>query len=127
MLRLTRRSMVFLATLLLASAIDVIPYYLLRHPPVSRAARVAIALIPLPGDIAVIVLLLLAIRRLDDFQKRVHFEAVTVAFLSTAVAVFVYGYLQAANVVGALNTAVVWVFMLIFYLVGYWIAASHYR
>jgi hypothetical protein len=118
---------VFLLTVVLASAIDVIASSLLQNPNLSRIARLAIALLPLPGDVALIALVLLRIRRLDDFQKRVHFEAVTVAFLSTGVAVFVYGYLQKAHLVGSLNAGLVWAFMLVFYAAGYFIAASHYR
>jgi hypothetical protein len=121
--------MVFLLVALLASAIDLLASYLLRNPTLGRngAARFAIALMPLPGDIALIFLVLQAVRRLDEFQKRVHFEAITVAFLSTGVAVFVCGYLQQAHIVGFLNSGVVWAFMLIFYALGYLIAANHYR
>ena len=124
---LHRRWIVFLLVALLASAIDLLASFLLRNPTLGSAARIAIALMPLPGDIALIVLVLRAVRRLDEFQKRVHFEAITVAFLSTGVAVFVCSYLQQAHIVGFLNSAVVWAFMLIFYALGYLIAAYHYR
>ena len=123
----TSRWTVFLIMALLASAIDVVASKLLQNPNQSRAARLAIALLPLPGDVALIALVLLRIRRLDDFQKRVHFEAVTVAFLSTGVAVFIYACLQKAHLAGPLDAALVWTFMLIFYAVGYFIATSHYR
>jgi hypothetical protein len=122
-----RRWIVFLVTALLASAIDFVASFLLRDPGRGSAARLAIALMPLPGDIALIFLVLRAIRTLDEFQKRVHFEAITVAFLSTGVAVFVYAYLQQAHLVGALNVGLVWVFMLIFYAIGFVVAVRHYR
>jgi hypothetical protein len=125
--RFNRSWIVFLLTALLASTIDFLASFLLRNPGPGSAARIAIALMPLPGDIALIFLVLRAIRTLDEFQKRVHFEAVTLAFLSTGVAVFVYGYLQKAQVVGFLNAGLVWAFMLIFYAIGYVVAASHYR
>jgi hypothetical protein len=125
--RFNRNWIVFLVTALLASAIDYLASFLLRNPEPVSAARIAIALMPLPGDIALIFLALRAIRTLDEFQKRVHFEAITVAFLSTGVAVFVYGYLQKAQIVGFLNAGLVWAFMLLFYAIGYVIAASHYR
>jgi|ERR1700730_10109075 hypothetical protein len=124
---LHRRWIVFLLVALLASAIDLLASFLLRNSTLGSAARIAIALMPLPGDIALIVLVLRAVRRLDEFQKRVHFEAITVAFLSTGVAVFACGYLQQAHIVGFLNSGVVWAFMLIFYALGYLIAANHYR
>lgn len=125
--RQSRSWIVFLLTAVFASAIDFAAASLLRNSALGTVGRIAIALMPLPGDIALIVLVAMAVRRLDEFQKRVHFEAVTVAFLSTGVAVFIYGYLQTAHVVGALNTALIWAFMLIFYAVGYVIAARHYR
>lgn len=122
-----RRWITFGVTALLSVAIDFVAAALLRNTGLGTTARIALALLPLPGDIAVIALVLRAIRGLDEFQKRVHFEAVTVAFLSTGVAVFVYGYLQRAQVVGFLHAGLVWAFMLIFYAVGYVVAASHYR
>ena len=127
MLRLSRSRVVFIAVLLLASAIDLLASSLLDRPGLSPAARLAFALMPLPGDIALIVLALRWLRRLDEFQKKVHLEAVATSFLSTGVAVFIYGYLQTAHLVGDLQAGLVWIFMLVFYAVGYLIAASHYR
>jgi len=121
------RLIVFLLVVLLAAAIDAGAFWVLGRIELGNVARIAVALTPLPADIALIVLVLRRIRRLDEFQKRVHFEAVTVAFLSTGVAVFVYGYLERAHAVGPLNAGLVWAFMLLFYALGYLIAASHYR
>ena len=121
------RLIVFLITLLAATAVDVWAAWALGNIDLGTTARVVVSLLPLPGNIALIALVLRGIRRLDEFQKRVHFEAVTVAFLSTGVAVFVYGYLQKAHAVGPLNMGLVWAFMLIFYAVGYFIAVSHYK
>jgi hypothetical protein len=126
-MRLSQSRVVFIAALLLASGIDLLAFALLHRPGLSRAAQLAFALMPLPGDIALIVLALRWLRRLDEFQKKVHFEAVATSFLSTGVAVFIYGYLQTAHLVGDLQAGLVWIFMLIFYAVGYLIAASHYR
>ena len=112
---------------LVATAIDISAFWFLGRVELGSAARIGVALLPLPGNITLIALTLGAIRRLDDFQKRVHFEAVTVAFLSTGVAVFVYAYLQKAQAVGPLNMVLVWSFMLGFYGAGYFIAVNHYR
>jgi hypothetical protein len=121
------RLIVFFVVLLLAAVIDIGAFWVLGRIELGYAARLVVALSPLPADIALIALVLLRIRRLDEFQKRVHFEAVTVAFLSTGVAVFVYGYLQRAHAAGPLNAGLVWAFMLLFYAVGYFIAMSHYK
>jgi hypothetical protein len=114
-------------TVLASLAIDLGASWALGHIELGSTARIAAALAPLPAKIAVIALILQAIRRLDEFQKRVHFEAVTVAFLSTGVAVIVYGYLQKADAAGPLNIGLVWTFMVLFYAIGYFIAKVHYR
>ena len=121
----------FLPRLLLvalaATVLDKTASYLLDHSSLSQAARVAVALLPLPGNIALLVTILQIVRRLDEFQKRVQFEAVVVGFLATGVAVFVYGFLQKAQVAGPLNMGLVWLFMLVFYGIGYLVAVSHYK
>lgn len=122
-----RTAKVLLVTLLASVVIDVGAMLVLHHVELGSAARIAVALSPVPLKIAVIALILRAIRQLDEFQKRVHFEAVTVAFLSTGVAVFVYGYLQKAQAVGPLDLGRVWTFMLLFYAIGVFIAKKHYK
>jgi hypothetical protein len=121
------RLLEFSITLLVASAIDSGAFWALGHMELASTPRILVALLPLPGNIALIALALRGVRRLDEFQKRIQFEAVTLAFLSTGVAVFVYGYLQKAHAAGPLNMGLVWAFMLIFYAIGYGIAVSHYR
>jgi hypothetical protein len=116
-----------LIVLVLATAVDIAAGWALSRLPLSLGARIAVALAPLPGNLALLALILKEIRTLDEFQKRVHFEAVVVAFLSTGLAVFVYGYLQKARAVGPLNVGFVWSFMLITYAAGFFIAAKHYE
>jgi len=111
----------------LSLSIDLGASWALGHIELGSTARIAVALSPVPAKIAVIALILQAIRRLDEFQKRVHFEAVTVAFLSTGVAVIVYGYLQKADAAGPLNIGLVWTFMIFFYAIGFFIAKVHYK
>lgn len=124
---LNDRRTVLLATVLASMLIDIGASWALGHIELGSTARIAVALAPVPAKIALIAMILQAIRRLDEFQKRVHFEAVTVAFLSTGVAVFVYGYLQKVDATGPLNMGLVWTFMLIFYAIGFFIAKVHYK
>jgi len=93
----------------------------------GQGARTAIALLPVPANLMLIVLIVQRIRKLDEFFRRVHLEAVAIAFLLTGLAVFVYGYLEMARAVRPLNVAIVWVFMTISYGVGYVVALKHYR
>ena len=114
-------------TALLAAAIDIGSASMLRHLDLSPAARIASALLPIPANVALLVMIVRSVRKLDEFQRRVHLEAVVIAFLATGLAVFIYGYLQIAQAVPPLDMALVWGFMGIFYVLGYFIAARHYR
>ena len=118
---------VLLFTVLLSMGFDIASSWALGHLALGNAMRIAVSLAPVPGKIAVIALILFAIRRLDEFQKRIHFEAVTVAFLSTGVGVFIVGYFQKAHIAGQLNLGLVWTFMIFFYATGYFIAKRHYE
>jgi len=86
-----------------------------------------IALLPVPANLVLVVLIIRTIRKLDEFLRQVHLEAVAIGFLLTGLAVFVYGYLERADAVRPLNVGIVWFFMLLFYGIGYVIAARHYR
>jgi hypothetical protein len=116
-----------LVTALVASGVDIGAAWALKHLDLDPIPRILVALSPLPGNVALIAFILGAVRKLDDFQKRLHFEAVVIAFLATGVAVFLYGYLQKAQTVGPLNTAFIWVFMSFTYAIGYFVSLRHYR
>ena len=116
-----------IAVALLVAALDIAASWFLARFDLGRAARIVIALLPIPANAAFIALVIHGVRRLDEFQKRIHFEAVVLAFLSTGLAALMYGYLEKAHVVGALNVGLVWAFMCLSYAIGYVIAARHYR
>jgi len=110
-----------------ATAVDIGASLLLDKPDLGAAARIAIAISPLPGCILLAIMVFKGVRALDEFQKRVQFEAIVISFLSTAIAVFVYGYLERAHLAGPLNMAAVGVCMVFFYAIGYIVALSHYK
>jgi hypothetical protein len=116
-----------LFTLCLATVIDVGVGWWLGRPGLGKNARIAIALLPIPANLVLIALIVRTIRKLDEFLRHVHLEAVAISFLLTGLAVFVYGYLERAQAVRPLNVAIVWVFMAIFYGIGYLVAIRHYR
>jgi hypothetical protein len=117
----------FAIVLLSATAVDSGASWAIERLVLSPGARLAVALLPLPGNLALIAMVLFRIRTLDEFQKRIHFEAVVVAFLATGVAVFIHGYLQKAGFVGSLRPALLWAFMSVAYAIGYVIAIRQYR
>ena len=124
----TRRSTVpLLLTLALASVIDIGAGWLLVQPHFPQSTRILIALLPVPANLVLVVLIIRTIRKHDEFLRQVHLEAVAIGFLLTGLAVFVYGYLERADAVRPLNVGIVWFFMLLFYGIGYVIAARHYR
>jgi hypothetical protein len=123
----TRPARTFWAVLAVGTAIDITAGWLLKQPGYGQYARILFALLPLPLNLVLVALLVRRIRQLDEFLRHVHMEAVAIACLLTGVAVFVYGYLQQAHVVQPLNFGIVWIFMVVFYGIGYVISARHYR
>lgn len=123
----SRPARTFWAVLGFGTAIDITAGWLLRQPGYGPHARIIFALLPIPLNLVLVALIVRRIRQLDEFLRHVHLEAVAIAFLLTGVAVFIYGYLQQAHVVHPLNFGIVWIFMVVFYGVGYLIAARHYR
>jgi hypothetical protein len=117
----------FWAVLGVGTTIDITSGWLLRQPGYSPQARILFALLPIPLNLVLVALIVRRIRQLDEFLRRVHLEAVAIAFLLTGVAVFIYGYLQQAHAVHPLNFGIIWIFMLVFYGIGYVIASRHYR
>ena len=112
---------------LLVAATDIITSLLLARMELGQTARVAIALLPIPANVWLIAIILRTLRNLDEFLKRIQFEAVAVAFLTTGLAALTYGQLQKAHVVGPLNAGLIWGFMAASYALGYAVAARHYR
>ena len=112
---------------LLVAATDIITSWLLATLELGQTARVAIALLPIPANVWLIAIILRTLRRLDEFLKRIQFEAVAVAFLTTGLAALTYGQLQTAQIVGPLNAGLIWGFMLVSYVLGYVVAVRHYR
>jgi hypothetical protein len=122
-----RAALMFWSVLCIASAIDIGASWLLRQPGFGSHARIAFALLPIPANLVLLAVIVRRIRRLDEFLRQVHLEAVAIAFLLTALAVFIYESLQKTQCVGPLNTGIAWILMAMFYGIGYVIAVRHYR
>ena len=118
---------VFIGVAIVATVIDVVTSLILSRYRLNPYVATVIALLPLPGNLTLIYLVLRAVRKLDEFKQRIHFEAVVFAFLATGVAVFVYGFLHQARLVGPSNAALVWLFMIVCYGLGYFFALRQYK
>jgi hypothetical protein len=122
-----RPARTFWAVLAVASAIDIGATWLLGRPGFGMYSRMLFALLPIPANLVLLAVIVRRIRRLDEFLRQVHLEAAAIAFLLTALAVFIYADLQKAHCVGPLNVGIAWILMALFYGIGYVIAARHYR
>jgi hypothetical protein len=122
-----RRGATFWTVLAIASAIDIAATWLLGRPGFGMYSRMLFALLPIPANLILLAVIVRRIRRLDEFLRHVHLEAAAIAFLLSALAVFVYADLQKAHCVGPLNVGIAWILMALFYAVGYVTASRHYR
>jgi hypothetical protein len=116
-----------LTVLCVATAVDIAAGWLLGQHGFGAHTRIIFALLPIPANLVLVGVIVDRIRRLDEFLRHVQLEATAIAFLLTGLAVFVYGYLQKAQAVHPLNVGIVWIFMVLFYGIGYVIATRHYR
>lgn len=88
--------------------------------------RDLIALSPmLPGAVMVWVILR-QLRRLDELQQRVQFEALALAFAGTAFISFSYGFLEGLGY-PRLSMFVVWPLMATLWMLGLVLAARRYK
>jgi hypothetical protein len=118
---------ILLTVVAVATVIDIAAVWLLGRPGFGPSVRMLWALLPIPANLVLLIAIVRRIRQLDEFLRHVHLEAAAIAFLLTALAVFIYADLQKAGCVGPLNVIVAWILMALFYGIGYVIAARHYR
>src|SRR5215470_7002653 len=84
-MRRYRTLVVFVVVAVVATLVDVAANVTLSRYQLKPAAATVVALLPLPGNLTLIFLILRAVRKLDEFKQRIHFEAVVFAFLATGV------------------------------------------
>ncbi|MCV2353031.1 hypothetical protein LNV09_02525 [Paucibacter sp. B2R-40] len=96
------------------------------HPSLASPWRDLIALSPmLPGALMVWVILR-QLRRLDELQQRVQFEALALAFAGSAFITFSYGFLEGLGY-PRLSMFVVWPLMAVLWMLGLVLAARRYK
>ncbi|MDX2116140.1 MAG: hypothetical protein SFZ24_11060 [Planctomycetota bacterium] len=93
----------------------------------SGNARLTVALSPVIPTLVVVWAVLATISRLDELQRRVHFEATAIAFTLTTAMLWVLGLLELAISLDRDNLSYrhVWAFLPAFYFIG--LAASWRR
>ena len=91
--------------------------------------RVPLALAPLPGFLFFLATVIAAVRGLDELGRRIHLEALAVAFPLATVLLMVLGLLQTAVALPEQDWSFrhVWYWLPVFYFAGLAIAARRYR
>lgn len=87
--------------------------------------RYAVALLPMLPAGAVVVAVLRQLRRIDELQRQIQFEALAFAFAGTALLTFGYGFVENVGL-PHLNWFWVWPIMAILWALGSALAARRY-
>jgi hypothetical protein len=109
------------------TALVMIVAALLLKLDMPRPVRIGIALLPvLPLALMFVSFTKLA-RRLDELWVRIQFEALALAFMTTAVATVAWGQLQRAGAAPELNIGFVWPVMAAAYAACFALTALRYH
>jgi hypothetical protein len=126
-----RRSRRDLATPTLA-VVWIVAYFgargVLEQAGLSAGERVAVALAPIPFFAAFLVRMILGIRHLDELERKIHLEALAVAFPLGIVLLMTLGLLQRAITLKFEDWSYghVWPMLFGFYFIGLAIARRRY-
>lgn len=95
----------------------------------AGAARVAVALLPLPFFLLMLLGLIREIRRMDEMHRQIQFEALTVAFPVTLVFLMTLGLVEVARPLDPRNWGFrhIWPFLVLAYSIGLALAMRRYR
>lgn len=116
-----------------AAVVWILAYFaargILEGGPVETWLRVTVALIPVPPFIAFLLLFIGNVRSMDEMQRRIHLEALAVAFPLTMILLMMLGLLQRAIELPFedWSYAHVWIYLPLFYFLGLAIAKRRYE
>ncbi len=96
------------------------------HPTLPSPWREMIALSAMLPGALMVWSIMLQLRRLDELQRRVQFEAFALAFAGTAFITFSYGFLEGLGY-PRLSMFVVWPLMAALWMLGLVLAARRYK
>ncbi|MDP9584712.1 UNVERIFIED_ORG: hypothetical protein J2791_004024 [Burkholderia contaminans] len=113
-----KRYLVEFAFALLAYLVAVLFSTWLMRGMDSGAGRIAVSLIPVVPMIAMALVVIRQLRRLDELAQRIQLNALGIAFVCTALITFSYGFLEVAGL-PRLSMFMVWPIM-----AGVWLIAT---
>ncbi|MBC7664042.1 MAG: hypothetical protein H7276_09655 [Caulobacter sp.] len=114
------------AALAIYAALLVGSIELLQHVALASPWRDAVALSPMVAAVAVPWIVLREMRRMDELQVRIQFEALGFAFAGTAILTFSYGFLEGLGY-PKLSMFTVWPILAVLWVVGLVLARRRYR
>jgi hypothetical protein len=114
------------AALAIYAALLVGSIELLQHVALASPWRDAVALSPMVAAVAVPWIVLREMRRMDELQMRIQFEALGFAFAGTAILTFSYGFLEGLGY-PKLSMFTVWPILAVLWVVGLVLARRRYQ
>jgi hypothetical protein len=114
------------ATLLAYGLMLVGSIELLTHADIARPWRDLVALSPMLPAAATAWVVLRELRRIDELQRRVQFEALGFSFAGTAILTFSYGFLEGLGY-PRLSMFTVWPILAVLWVVGLALARRRYQ
>jgi NADH:ubiquinone oxidoreductase subunit 6 (subunit J) len=102
---------------------------LLRKFQLEGWVRVAVALLPIPPFVLFLAMVLKEIRSLDELWRRIHLEALAIAFPLAVLLLMILGLMELATGLSPDDWSYrhVWVFMPIFYVIGVLVSIRRYK
>lgn len=98
---------------------------LLAGGTASEPMRILLSLAPMLPSVFICAVIIRTIRRMDELQRKLQFEALALAFAGTALATFGYGFLEGVGL-PRLSMFVVWPLMATLWVVGVLIGRVRY-
>ncbi|MGE3468052.1 MAG: hypothetical protein AB7J13_14115 [Pyrinomonadaceae bacterium] len=120
------RSFLIMGGLALVTSIAVVSV-LFRWWDLGVIARLILALIPVAAYIIFLIGYLRLIRMTDELQRKIHLEALAIAFPSSAVVIFSFEYLRKAGFITEFKPDYALIVMVIFWGIGFLIAWKRYQ
>lgn len=101
--------------------------WLLKVQSLGAPVRGVLVLIPVAAYVVAMVCYLRLIRQGDELQRRIHLEALAIAFPSSVVAVFACEYLRKAGFIAEFKPDYALMIMLALWGLGFFIAWRRYQ
>jgi hypothetical protein len=102
---------------------------LLRKFQIEGWIRVAVALLPIPPFVVFLSMVLKEIRSLDELWRRIHLEALAIAFPLTVLLLMILGLMELATGLSPNDWSYrhVWMFLPMFYAIGVIVSVRRYK